>query len=287
VRDVPPSSRNGAGTAEAACDPSLVNAEQLTSHVSYGIEGAIAHVRLTRPEARNALSPEIASGLVAAVARVEADRSVRAVVLAGDGPWFCAGGDLRAFAAGGVDPAHADAVHRGLIGLHRLPVPVVAAIAGGAIGYGLGLACACDIRVTEPEAVFMVGFTGIGLSPDSTTSYFLPRLVGPSRAGALALTNQPVNGHEAVAMGLAWRLAEPGEAVAAATAVAEQAAALPSSSLSRTKRLFAVSLQNTIERQVELEVENILETSRTPDFREGVTAFVERRKPVFSATRVE
>ncbi len=261
--------------------------EQLTEHVAYGVDGSIAQVRLTRPEARNALSPALATGLAAAVERVIEDRRVRAVVLAGEGPWFCAGGDLRAFAEGGIQGEHAEAVHRGLIGLYRLPAPVVAAIAGGAIGFGLGLACACDIRVAEAGARFAVGFTGIGLSPDSTTSYFLPRLLGPSRARAMALTNETVSAEAAAAMGLVWKVCEAGQAVAAATELAERIAALPSAALARTKALLEVSLRLSVEEQVQLEIENILASSQTADFREGVTAFVERRRPSFSPTRVD
>lgn len=261
-------------------------AEQLSEHVSLAVEDRVAQVRLTRPEARNALSPAMAAGLERVVARIQADRSIRVAVLAGEGPWFCAGGDLRAFAEHGVDLAHAASVHDGLIGLSRLPVPVIAAIAGGAIGYGLGLACACDIRVAEAEARFAVGFTGIGLSPDSTTSYFLPRLLGLSRARAMALTNATITGTEAHVYGLVWQVTGPGEALAEANRLAERIARLPSAALARTKSLLEASLGNSVEAQVELEVANIGATAQTTDFREGVTAFVERRPPTFSADRL-
>ena len=151
--------------------------ERLTEHVSYELADGVAQVRLTRPEARNALSLEQSKGLIEAMRRVESDLSVRAVVLAGEGPWFCAGGDLKSFAAGGITAETADLVHESVTVIHRSPAPVIAAIAGGAIGYGMGLASACDIRVAESGTRFQVGFTGIGLSPDSTTSYFLPRLL--------------------------------------------------------------------------------------------------------------
>src|SRR5262252_6938594 len=103
---------------------------QLTEHVSYGVESRVAHVRLTRPESRNALSPAIVEGLVKVVGEVEADRRVRAVVLAGEGSWFCAGGDLKSFAGSGFELGQFASIHDDLLGLHRLPVPVVAAVEG-------------------------------------------------------------------------------------------------------------------------------------------------------------
>ena len=262
-----------------------VTAEPLTPHVSYEVRDRVAHLRLTRPEVRNALSPELATGIELAVTRIQGDPAIRAVVLAGEGPWFCAGGDLRAFASQGIDPRLATSVHDGLVGLSRLPAPVIAAIAGGAIGYGLGLACACDIRIAEAEARFAVGFTGIGLSPDSTTSYFLPRLIGLSRARALALTNQTVTGTEAAAMGLVWRTTGAGQVLDAATELAATVATLPSGAMARSKMLLEASLGNSLEQQVRLEIENIAASSQTSDFREGVTAFVERRQPHFSDLR--
>lgn len=258
---------------------------QLTEHVSYSSEEGIAHVRLTRPESRNALSAAVAQGLVEAMRQVTADRGVRAVVLAGGGPWFCAGGDLKAFAEGGITSELAGVVHEGLLAIHRSPAPVIAAIAGGAIGYGMGLASACDIRLAEAGTRFQVGFTGIGLSPDSTTSYFLPRLLGLSTATAMMLTNQPVDADRLHALGYLWQVVPPGQAVTAATALAEAIRAMPSGALTRSKRVLAASLLNSAEAQVALEVEHILGASQSPDFREGVTAFVERRAPRFEPAR--
>jgi 2-(1,2-epoxy-1,2-dihydrophenyl)acetyl-CoA isomerase len=247
--------------------------------------GRVAHVRLNRPEVRNALSAEIADGLVKAVEEVERDRRVRALVLAGEGGWFCAGGDLKAFAAGTFSADSAAAVHKGLLGLHRLPLPVIAAVEGGAIGYGVGLASACDIRIAARGARFQAGFTGIGLSPDSTTSFFLPRLLGQSRALAFMLTNLPVTAEDMHTAGYVAALAEPGEATKTATALAEHVAQMPSGALRRAKRLLQWSLSNSPEQQVEAETRFILESFPSEDFREGVTAFAEKRKPAFQAER--
>lgn len=258
---------------------------QLTEHVSYELKDRIAFVTLTRPEARNALSNAIADGLVLAVKEIERDRRVRAVVLAGEGSVFCAGGDLKAFATGGFDAGRADVVHEGLLGLHRAPAPVIAAIQGAAIGYGLGLACACDIRVAAEGTRFQAGFTGIGLSPDSTTSYFLPRLFGPSLAARLMLTNLPIDAEEARAHGFVASVHPAEGLTAAAVELAERVARMPSGALRRAKRLLHASLTHSAEEQVAMEVGFILESFATDDFREGVTAFVEKRKPDFAAER--
>lgn len=258
---------------------------QLTEHVSYEAAEGIAHVRLTRADVRNVLSDQVARGLVAAMAEVARDRSVRAVVLAGEGPWFCAGGDLRAFAEARITQEQAAVVHEGLLAIHRSPAPVIAAIAGGAIGYGMGLASACDIRVAEAGARFQAGFTGIGLSPDSTTSYFMPRLLGLSTATAMMMTNDRVDAERMHTLGFVWRVVPEGQAIAAATELAERIRAMPSGALTRAKRVLATSLGNTVERQVAVEVENILAAALTDDFREGVTAFVERRPPRFDSER--
>jgi 2-(1,2-epoxy-1,2-dihydrophenyl)acetyl-CoA isomerase len=259
---------------------------QLTEHVSYELTDRIAYVTLTRPESRNALSKAMADGLVLAVKEIEHEPRVRAVILAGEGPTFCAGGDLKAFATGGgINSDGADVVHEGLLGLHRSPAPVIAAIQGAAIGYGLGLACACDIRLAAEGARFQAGFTGIGLSPDSTTSYFLPRLFGPSVAARLMLSNLPIDAEEARAHGFVASVHPPAELAAAAVELAQRIAQMPSGALRRAKLLLQASLSHSAEEQVAMEVGFVLESFATDDFREGVTSFVEKRKPDFAAER--
>ena len=258
---------------------------QLTEHVSYELRDRIAFVTLTRPEARNALSSAIAEGLVRAVEEIEGNPKVRAVILSGEGPIFCAGGDLKAFVGGGISADQGDLVHKGLLSLHRSPAPVIAAIQGGAIGYGLGLACACDIRLAAEGTRFQAGFTGIGLSPDSTTSYFLPRLFGPSVATRLMLTNLPMDAEEARSHGFVASVHPPAELTAAAVELAERIARMPSGALRRAKQLLQASLFHSAEEQVAMEVGFIFESFATDDFREGVTSFAEKRKPEFDAER--
>jgi 2-(1,2-epoxy-1,2-dihydrophenyl)acetyl-CoA isomerase len=267
-------------------DRRTLSGMQLTEHVSYELTDRVARVRLTRPEARNALTNEIADGLLMAVEEIERDRRVRAVLLTGDGPTFCAGGDLKSFAGGGGFSAdRAGAVHDGLLGLHRSPAPVIAAIQGAAIGYGLGLACACDIRLAAEGTRFQAGFTGIGLSPDSTTSYFLPRLLGPSVAIRMMLTNLPVDAEEMLRHGFVASVHPADQLAAAAAELAERVSRMPSGAIRRAKTLLQASLGHGAEEQVEMEVGFIVESFATEDFREGVTAFVEKRKPEFGEER--
>ena len=260
---------------------------QLTEHVSYELRDRVARVTLTRPEARNALTREIADGLVLAVAEVERDRRVRAVLLAGEGPTFCAGGDLKSFAGAGgeLGDGFAEAVHDGLLGLHRSPVPVIAAVQGAAIGYGLGLACACDIRIAAEGTRFQAGFTGIGLSPDSTTSYFLPRLLGPSVATRMMLTNLPVDAEEMLRHGFLASVHPADGLAGAADELAVRVSRMPSGAVRRAKALLQASLAHGAEEQVAMEVGFIVESFASDDFREGVTAFVEKRRPDFAEER--
>lgn len=261
---------------------------QLTEHVAYELSDRVAQITLTRPDARNALSPELANGLLLAVREIERDRRVRAAIVSGAGPIFCAGGDLKAFAAApGPGTGLADTVHEGLLGLHRSPVPVVAAIQGAAIGYGMGVASACDIRVAAAGCRFQAGFTGIGLSPDSTTSYFLPRLLGPARARAFMLTNLPWTAEEMLGAGYLLSVHAPEDLAGAAQSLADRMARLPSGALRRAKHLLEVSLDQAAAEHVEMEVRYIHESFAGDDFREGVTAFVEKRPPEFAPERLD
>lgn len=258
---------------------------QLTEHVAYELKEGVGFLTLTRPQARNALSPLLAAGILKGIEEVRGDRRVRALVVRGEGPVFCAGGDLKAFASEGIDAGQAAAVHDGLLGLHRLPIPVIGVIQGAAIGYGLGLACACDIRLAADDAIFQAGFTAVGLSPDSTTSYFLPRLLGPSVAARMILTNLPLAAGEAREKGFVASIHPSGELDEAAAGLARRVAALPSGALRRAKQLLAASPHGTAEDQVARELDMVLESVSTEDFREGVSAFVERRSPRFNPER--
>ncbi|MFN8558932.1 MAG: enoyl-CoA hydratase-related protein [Dehalococcoidia bacterium] len=246
----------------------------------------VACITLNRPEAANSLNLDLARDLMRAAIRCDEDAAVRAVVLTGAGRMFCAGGDLKAFAAQGDGlPAHMKEVttyfHAAVSRLTRMRAPVVAAVNGAAAGAGMSLACACDIVVAAESARFTMAYTRAGLTPDGSSTYFLPRIVGLKRALELTLTNRTLTAQEALAWGIVTRVAPDAELLATAEEVAAQLAAGPTEAIGAAKRLLHSGFAETLETQMELETRAIAAMSRSHDGREGVDAFVNKRAPLF------
>jgi enoyl-CoA hydratase len=238
----------------------------------------LAVVRLARAEARNALTVAMAQELTAALAGVSADDACRVVVLAGDGATFCAGLDLKAAIAEGPENAPEwmalQEVFSGLIEqIRKMRQPVIGAIQGAAVGAGLGIALACDVRIAAPSAQFMVG-AGI--------SYHLPRLIGAGRAFEIMLTGRPVNGEEALAIGLVSHLAEPGSLLDRALEVARTIAANAPYAVKHTKQVMWANLDAPLQNALELENHVQVLGLLTQDFAEAARAFAEKRAPVFT-----
>lgn len=257
--------------------------------ISTDAETAVATVTLARPERRNALDLAAAGELFAALEAVRSDAAVRAVVLTGEGAGFCAGADLL-----GVDPSaladpapvfrrNAGALHEVVTLLRRIPKPVVAAVNGAAAGAGFGLALACDLRVGGPSTRFVTAFTKIALSPDSSTSFWLPRFLGPGKAAEVLMLSDPISARDAAHWLLLNRLTDTDEAVVPeATALAARLAAMPAGALARAKALVSASLDRPLEAHLQEERELVAQTSTTADFREGVAAFIGKRAPRFN-----
>ena len=245
--------------------------------VEFKRDGAVQTITLNRPEKLNAFTRAVHDGLQDAL-RAAADPEVRAVVLTGAGRGFSAGQDLTEFGEGGDVGSLLRATYHVNINLIRsLEKPVIAAVNGVCAGAGLSLACACDIRIARDDAFFVPGFVGIGLIPDSGGTYFIQRLLGTPRAFEWMTSNRRLTAAEALAWGL---VSEVVEAEAFESRVAERAAELaagPTRAIAWTKRLFDEAGTNTLEQQLELEAELQAEAAQTDDFREGVTAFVEKR----------
>lgn len=258
----------------------------MTQSIEYRKDGPLAEIRFNRPEAYNALSPEMAEGLLDALIDVHEDAAVRAVLLTGNGKAFHAGGDVKAFVQAGddvprfidrlVSPFHAVISH-----MVRLPKPIVAAVNGVAAGAGFSLAMACDLVYAHPEAVFTVAYSKIGTSPDGGMSHFLVRLVGVRRAMELYATNRVLSAREAVDWGLVTDVVDAADFVSAVRGHAMALAEGPTQAYGRAKELFHFSFDHSLETQLEREARRIVASSRTADFREGTRAFAEKRPARF------
>ena len=250
------------------------------------LDDGLATLTLARPDAGNAIDLTMAQELDRVTNAWSQDRSVRAVLLMAEGRSFCVGGDLKSFARQDDLPAHLTEVtthlHAALSRLGRMPAPVVAAVQGSAAGGGVGVALAADLVLVGASARFVLAFTAIGLSPDSSSTWTLPRLVGLRRALDLALTNRPLAADDAVRDGLASRVVPDETLAEEATALARTLAAGPTGALGATKRLLRSSIETGFEVQTALESASLATASGTTDAREGIAAFLEKRSPHFT-----
>jgi 2-(1,2-epoxy-1,2-dihydrophenyl)acetyl-CoA isomerase len=245
-------------------------------------EGAVQTITLNRPDVMNAFNRALHAGLREALKEAR-DPEVRAVVITGAGRGFCAGQDLTEF---GEAPDVGDSLratyHPNVLAIRALEKPVIAAVNGACAGAGLSLACACDIRIAADNVVFVPGFIGIGLVPDSGGTYFIHRLLGAPRAFEWMSSNRRLTAAEAQVWGLVSDVVEA-DAFAARTAeLAATYAAMPTRAVGMTKRLFDHADNATLEEQLELEAQLQAAAVQTNDFREGVAAFGEKRPASFS-----
>jgi 2-(1,2-epoxy-1,2-dihydrophenyl)acetyl-CoA isomerase len=256
------------------------------SRVTLSVDGGLALLRLTRPDAGNAIDPEWVAEFGEAVATCASDSTVRAVLITADGPAFTVGGDLKHFASrlddlNGALKEMVPAFHSALGALASLRVPVVAALQGPIAGGGLGLALCADVVLAAPSVRFVCGFSLLGLSGDGAGTWFLPRLVGPRRAAEMMLLNRSVGAEEAVEWGLATRVVAADELESQALAITRQLAAGPPVALAHMKRLLRSSWDATLDEQLAAETDAMLDCGRTADARSGIEAFAARRTPRF------
>jgi 2-(1,2-epoxy-1,2-dihydrophenyl)acetyl-CoA isomerase len=244
-------------------------------------DGAVQTITLNRPEVLNAFNRALQKALREALKEAR-DPEVRAVVLTGAGRGFSAGQDLKEFAeAGDVQDALRDSYHPNVLAIRALEKPVIAAVNGVCAGAGLSLACVCDFRIAADDASFVPGFIGIGLVPDAGGTYFLHRLLGASRAFEWMSSNRRLTAVEAHAWGLVSEVVEADALQPRAAELAATCAALPTRGIGMTKRLFDHADNATLEEQLEMEAQLQAAATQTGDFREGVTAFLEKRAPQF------
>ncbi len=249
------------------------------------VADGIATITLDRPDARNALDATLKRELLAAIRTAGRDRATRVIVLTGEGSAFCAGQDLREAISPGAPPL--STVLRGsynplILAMRGLDKPIIGAINGVAAGAGMGLALACDVRIAADTASFVLAFGRIGLVPDSGTTWFLPRLVGPARAADLALIGDPVTAADAERWGIISRVVPAADLAAETRTLATRLAAGAPRALALTKRALNRALEAGLESQLEEEASLQGIAGRTADHREGIAAFLDKRPPRFT-----
>jgi 2-(1,2-epoxy-1,2-dihydrophenyl)acetyl-CoA isomerase len=249
-------------------------------------DAAVATITLDRPDAFNALSLTMGRELLSAVIEAGEDPAVRCVVVTGAGKAFCGGGDVKDFAdnlprIGALIKELTTYVHGAVSRLVRAPKPVLTAVNGVAAGGGMSLAISGDLVLAAESARFMMAYSRIAATPDGSSTYWLPRLVGLRRAVELFYTNRVLTAREAMEWGLVTRVVPDGELADATRRLAAELAQGPTLALGRGKLLFHGATTESLETQMELESQWIAASGHTEDFAEGVRAFAAKRAPVF------
>lgn len=248
-------------------------------------EGGVACIALNRPEVYNALNDEITFELQDALRRVAKDDSVRVVTLTGEGKAFCAGQDLKASAAAGKR-SFMESLHKRynpiIRAMRSLPKPVICRLNGVAAGAGCSLALACDIIVASEEASLIEVFINVGLVPDSGSSFFLPRLVGVARAFELCSMGTKVNARDALTMGLVNKVVPTDQLDAAVKQYTDYFASAPTGSIGLIKKMLNKSMSATLDEMLDYEAYCQEIAGSSADYKEGVAAFLEKRKPKFT-----
>jgi enoyl-CoA hydratase/carnithine racemase len=256
----------------------------------YEKEGQVARITLNRPERLNAITFEMLEALTVALEDADRDRGVRAIVLTGAGRGFCSGLDLKDAAAGkgiggglaGGGVAHFGTRHLPTTVLHEIDTPVVCAINGPAVGYGLDLALGCDIRLMSESAKLVPGFAKRGIVPESGGTWYLPRLVGWARACEIAFLGDDLSSDRALALGVVNAVVPAADLAQEATRWAEKIAANAPLAIAAMKRLFRHGLTEDFASHSHHVLMQLLTLFRSEDFKEALAAYSERRSPTFT-----
>jgi 2-(1,2-epoxy-1,2-dihydrophenyl)acetyl-CoA isomerase len=266
-----------------------ISPPELTT-MRFEADGTIGTLTLDRPDAFNAMSPEMIVELGTAFAWLADQAPLRALIVTGAGKAFSAGGDVNWFKGGVEDDSidlpsqvrrGAEALHTAIVDLRRIPYPVIAAVNGPAAGAGFSLALACDIRIASEAAFFACAYGRIGASPDGGMTYFLPRVVGPSRALEILLEDPNMSPQDALAERLVSEVVAPEELLERAGERAAELAAKAPYYVKMAKRLCGVSLENSITEHLQLERHGIADSMATEDLHAAVSAFFGGEKPEF------
>ena len=255
-------------------------------NIEFEVREGLAHLTLNRPDAANAINLELVRELLKAATICADDSGIRAVLLTGSGRRFCVGGDLKSFAAAGVGVTElireiADTLHEALSKFARMDAPLVAAVNGVAAGAGMSMVCMTDIALAADSATFTMAYTAVGLTPDGSSTYFLPRMIGMRRTKELMLTNRRLSAAEALEWGIVQRVVPDDQLMVEAEKLARSLASGPTSALGIVKKLLLASAMSDLEPQLDAETSGIVSVADTSDAREGLAAFFEKRSPVF------
>jgi 2-(1,2-epoxy-1,2-dihydrophenyl)acetyl-CoA isomerase len=254
-------------------------------YIDYNKDNAIATIKLNRPDKFNSFVREMALDMQAALYDASDDASIRCIVITGEGKAFCAGQDLvEATDPYGPPLSRIVSEHYNPIikAIRDIPKPIIAAVNGVAAGAGANIALACDIVLATQSASFIQAFSKIGLIPDSGGTYTLPRLIGLQRASALMMTGAKVSADEAQTMGMIYRSIADTDFAHEVNALAHQMAAMPTYGLALTKKALNATYTHDLEAQLALEDQLQTLAGNSHDYKEGTTAFLEKRKPNFT-----
>jgi len=249
----------------------------------------VATITLNRPEVFNALNQPMAEALVQTIQACMDDDGIHVLILTGAGRGFCAGGDMKAaweHIQAGCDPRHffrdlTVPLHRAITDMRLMEKPIVAAINGAAGGAGVSLAAACDLRLAVENAKFKQAYTSIGLVPDGGWTAIVPQIIGPAKAAELWLLDPVLDAQQALALGLVHEVVPSDKLMERAREIATNLAHGPATAFGGAKALVNAALFPELETQLERERQRIIAQGGTADFREGVSAFVGKRKPRF------
>jgi 2-(1,2-epoxy-1,2-dihydrophenyl)acetyl-CoA isomerase len=255
--------------------------------LQFDVRDNIAWITFNRPGSYNAMNHQTMIELAHVANRCSSDPTIRTAVLTGvGGKAFCAGGDVAGFHAGHEQIAFG--VYEGTMYLHAaasrfstMRAPLIAAVNGVAAGAGLSAVAFCDLAIAADTATFTSAYTRIGFSPDGSSTWFLPRLIGRRRAMELYLTNRTLTAQEALDWGLINRVVPAADLMTEVAKLAAQLASGPTRTYGAVKKLMQMSASDSLESQMEFETRTLAEMAATPDAREGVAAFVEKRRPEF------
>lgn len=249
------------------------------------IENNVAYITLNRPEVFNSFNREMALQLQSVLDDCGSNNTIRAIVLTGNGKAFCAGQDLKEVTDPNLNPGFKKILEEHynpiITRIRTIKKPIIGAINGVAAGAGANIALACDIVVAHEKVSFIQAFSLIGLIPDSAGTYFLPRLIGFQKAQALAMLGDKISAEEAERIGMIYKMITLESFDDEVQKLALKLANMPTKALGMIKELFNKSMTNTLEEQLALESKLQIEAAQSEDYKEGVAAFIEKRKPNF------